>query len=531
ALIVLPGPKAALAEGDGARVVRPPEARDHFRDAGVLVVHAALTARRLGLEAPPRTPRLLDVLELFAFVRPGAFTAPSAAGLALALGEPEPTGPVQMAEALRRVAERLLQDLAETPTPSREEALALAETLARAGWAWGEAVVAALRSRPVSNAFRSSGLDVWARLDEWEDSGPAGEPGDAPVTPEASVRRLGVLLERAGLEEDRTAQAEYAREAASVFQPRAREDQPRMLLAEAGTGIGKTLGYLAPASAWAEMNGPSVWISTYTRALQRQIERESAVLFPDPAERRRRAVVRTGRENYLCLLNSQDLANPPHLGAADLVGLGLTARWIRASRDGDMTGGDFPAWLPGLFAGPAAGQASAANLVDRRGECIHAGCPHYRTCFVEKAVRASRRADIVIANHALVMAQAAFDGARAGRGAPEDAESTPQRRVVFDQGHHLFDAADSALSTALSGQEAVELRRWIRGSERRGRRGRGLEARVGDLVGADGPAREALQAVLHAAGQLPSEGWSARVTGAEGASAQGPVEAFLAAMT
>ena len=87
ALIVLPGPKAALAEGDGARVVRPPEARDHFRDAGLLVVHAALTARRLRLEAPPRTPRLLDVLELFAFVRPGAFTAPSAAGRALALGE------------------------------------------------------------------------------------------------------------------------------------------------------------------------------------------------------------------------------------------------------------------------------------------------------------------------------------------------------------------------------------------------------------------------------------------------------------
>ncbi|MCA3721584.1 MAG: ATP-dependent DNA helicase [Phenylobacterium sp.] len=511
-------------------MVRPPEARDHFRDEGVLVVHAALTARRLGLEAPTRTPRLLDVLELFAFVRPGAFTAPSAAGLALALGEPEPAGPVQMAEALRRVAERLLQDLAETPTPSREEALALAETLARAGWAWGPAVTAALRSHPVSNAFRSSGLDVWTRLEEWEDPGPAGEPGDAPVTPEVSVKRLGVLLERAGLDEDRTAQAEYARETASVFKPREREGQPQMLLAEAGTGIGKTLGYLAPASAWAEMNGPSVWISTYTRALQRQIERESAVLFPDLAERRRRAVVRKGRENYLCLLNFQDMANAAQLGSGDLVGLGLTARWIRASRDGDMTGGDFPAWLPGLFAGPAAGQASAANLVDRRGECIHAGCPHYRTCFVEKAIRASRRADIVIANHALVMAQAAFDGARAGRGAPEDAESTRLRRVVFDEGHHLFDAADSAFSTALSGQEAVELRRWIRGSERRGRRGRGLEARVGDLVGADGPAREALQAVLHTAGQLPSEGWSARITGAEGASAQGPVEAFLSAM-
>ena len=48
------------------------------------------------------------------------------------------------------------------------------------------------------------------------------------------------------------------------------------MLAEAGTGVGKTLGYLAPASLWAETNGPAVWVSTYTRALQRQIERESS---------------------------------------------------------------------------------------------------------------------------------------------------------------------------------------------------------------------------------------------------------------
>ena len=272
---------------------------------------------------------MFDVLELFAFVRPGAFTAPSAAGLALALGCPEPSGPLEMAEALAQVAVRLLEELAESPTPSREEALALAETLARGGWAWGPATTEALRRHPSSNAFRSSGLDVWSRLAEWEDPGPAGEPGDTPISPEAAVRRLGVLLGRARLEEDRTAQAEYAREAAFVFEPREREGSPRMLLAEAGTGVGKTLGYLAPASAWAEVNGPSVWISTYTRALQRQIERESAVLFPDPAERARRAVVRKGRENYLCLLNFQDLSNTAQLGSADLIGLGLTARGPR----------------------------------------------------------------------------------------------------------------------------------------------------------------------------------------------------------
>ncbi len=81
------------------------------------------------------------------------------------------------------------------------------------------------------------------------------------------------------------------------------------MLVEAGTGTGKTLGYLAPASVWAEKNKGAVWISTFTRHLQRQIDNELERLIPDPTERRRRIVVRKGRENYLCLLNLEDAVN------------------------------------------------------------------------------------------------------------------------------------------------------------------------------------------------------------------------------
>src|SRR6185503_25756 len=223
--------------------------------------------------------------------------------------------------------------------------------------------------------FRGSGLDAWNRIPEWEDQGPAGEPGSKPIDPGQAQDRLKEMLGRMGLDEARPAQSEFAAETAFVFQPRERENEPRMMLAEAGTGVGKTLGYLAPASLWSEANGPRVWVSTYTRALQRQIERESHAVFPDPKVRARKAVVRKGRENYLCLLNFQEAVQAAQLGGgADLIGLGLVARWIRAARDGDMTGGDFPAWLPTLFAiGPTA-QASPANLVDRRGECVHAAC-------------------------------------------------------------------------------------------------------------------------------------------------------------
>jgi ATP-dependent DNA helicase DinG len=531
ALIVLPGGRSAVADGAEARGVRPPEARDLFEGGPVLIAHAAMTARRLGLPAPPRSPRLFDVLELFAFVRPARFCAPSAVGLSLALGLAEPRDAAAQARALRIAAETLLAELATAPTPSREEAVAQAETLGRAGWPWAAAAIGALRSALLGRPWRGDGLDIWSRLDEWEDQAPPGEAGTRPVDPEAAASRLALLLERSGLDEARPTQAQFAAEAAHAFQPRLREGEPMMMLAEAGTGVGKTLGYLAPASLWAETNGPGVWISTYTRALQRQIERESQSIYPDPAVRAVKAVVRKGRENYLCLLNFQEAANAARLGGSDLVGLALVARWARATRDGDMTGGDFPAWLPTLFAISPAAQAGAANLVDRRGECMHAGCSHYRSCFIEKAVRGSRRADLVIANHALVLTQAAFDGARAARGQRDDGETARPRRIVFDEGHHLFDAADSAFAAALSGAESAEMRRWIRGPEARGRRGRGLEARLNEVLVEREEAGTALREAVRAAAALPGEGWSGRIApGAGEVSPMGPIEAFLVAV-
>ena len=148
-----------------------------------------------------------------------------------------------------------------------------------------------------------------------------------------------------------------------------------------------------------------------------------------------------------------------------------------------MVGGDLPGWLPSLFR-----RAGAAALTDRRGECVYAGCPHYRRCFIERAERASREADIVIANHALVMVNAAR--------AREDAPG----RILFDEGHHLFDAANSTFAVAFGGQEAIELRRWIVGPEGRSRgRRRGLAARLMDVASYDEEGARALDAAVEAA--------------------------------
>lgn len=538
-LAVLPGPVCAYAaKGEAPRLVSGHEARRVLDTEQVLVVHCAMTARRLDFPPPQRNRRLCDLLELFAFTYPGRFVAPSAAGLAQALGLAAPRNALDCARVLIEALEALEATLGDPAYPGRDEALSLALTLQRGGWGFGDRVAASLEGGGRERQERGSGLEVWRTLIEWEEQAPLGEAGTQTVTPRAARERLVELLARSGLDEARPAQAQFAEEVAFAFSPRDREGEPRLMLAEAGTGTGKTLGYLAPASVFAQLNGPAVWISTYTRALQRQIERESIAVFPDPKERAKRAVVRKGRENYLCLLNFEDLVGVAKQGAGDLVGAGLTARWIGVTRDGDMTGGDYPAWLSGLFPPVALATGGAAHpqvLVDRRGECVHAACPHYRICFVEKAIRASRRADLVIANHALVLTQAAFDGARLARGGRSDVETTMLKRIVFDEGHHLFEAADAAFSTALSGQETSELRRWIRGPEGR-RRGRGLEQRLADLVSDQEKAREALFHVLRAASLLPGEGWSARLSPSRDredlipSRPNGPIETFLAAV-
>src|SRR5690606_13438844 len=136
--------------------------------------------------------------------------------------------------------------------------------------------------------------------------------------------------------------------------------------------------------------------------------------------------------------------------------------------DGDMVGGDFPAWLCDLL-----GAGLTTDLTDTRGECVSAACAHYGRCFIERSQRRARHADIVGANHALVMSQAAI-----GALASDDSGGLPLR-YVFDEGQHLFHAADSALSAHLSGMETADLRRWLIGAEEGQRsRSRGLKARI-----------------------------------------------------
>jgi ATP-dependent DNA helicase DinG len=460
----------------------------------VLLCHRRWSEARAGVEISD----CLDIMELYAFIRPARFAVPTPTGLAQQLGLVRPQSGEDMASLLPQIAFLLLDELAAQPTQERTEAARIADMMAAGGWRWGPFILAHLGVAP-SPAAPPDGrqASIWHRLADYIDYTPQTEPGTLPVLPEAARQRLHKML--GGTSEIRQSQSDYAAAVTMSFNRPDAGPTPALVLAEAGTGTGKTLGYLSPATLWAEKNDSPVWISTYTRTLQHQIAAELTRLYPDAHERASRVVLRKGRENYLCLLNLEEALSQMPGQPRRATALGLMARWAGASNDGDLTGASFPAWLLDLL-----GRAQTTGLADRRGECIHAACTHYNRCFVEKSIRAAKRADIVVTNHALVMIQAAYAG---------QSERREPTRFIFDEGHHVFDAADSAFSAYLSGRETSELRHWIRGAEdgRRGR-ARGLKRRLEDLLADDAAALANLEAVLEAARELPGQGWQNRVS-------------------
>jgi ATP-dependent DNA helicase DinG len=490
-----------LGTGSATRAIGKGEAIMAAADTPHLMINAPLVATRLGY------PDLsgLDLLELFAFVHPARFCVPTPKGLAHALGLNEPKGDEDVPALLRLAAAKLAETCESVEWPERDGAWSVLQSLMRMRWPWAQ-VIAPYIARP-ERAERI----LFTRLPEWEEAPERLQPAQVMLAPDEVRARLAELT-GAGAEE-RQGQRAYAADAAQTFAPRQRKGAPHMLLAQAGTGIGKTLGYLAPASLWAEKSGGTVWVSTFTKNLQRQLRRESRRAWPaERADGTQPVVVRKGRENYLCLLNLEDALQGGFGGRAAVMAQ-LVARWAAYSQDGDMVGGDLPGWLGTLFR-----RRGVASLTDQRGECVYAGCPHYRKCFIERAARASAQADLVIANHALVMVNAA-------RGRDHAQRPT---RIVFDEGHHVFEAADSTFAAELTGRECIELRRWLMGPEKnaKGRR-RGLAARLADVASYDEAGGKAINAAVRAADALPSDGWLQRI--AENGPL-GPIEALLSAV-
>jgi len=490
-------------------------ARERLHGRPAIFCHRRWTSTRLGMEFKGLGAlEGVDALELFAFVRPAQFCLPTPTGLGRALGLDTAGDDDSQAMLVPKACLALLEEVAGYTGASREQTAGIARMMAQGGWGWAPSVLAALgENMPDPAPPDGRHAAIWHRLPEIPESGPQPEPGAFPVRAEAATSRLKHMLGRGA--EVRPSQKAYTESLLPAFDTPRETGGPNLVLAEAGTGTGKTLGYLAPATLWAEENKAPVWISTYTRSLQHQVTEEMARFYPEREDRERKVVIRKGRENYLCLLNLEDALATVPATPRFAPALGLMARWAEADRDGDLTGSGFPAWLTDLL-----GHGLTMGLADRRGECIHSACRHYQKCFVERSRQRARTADIVVANHALVMI-----GATMAALAPIQDSTGAPTRIVFDEGHHVFDAADSAFSTTFSGAETADLRRWIRGNDgNRRSRARGLKSRLEDILAGNAVAMADLDAAMEAARILPATGWRGRLSDA---APEGPVEQFL----
>jgi ATP-dependent DNA helicase DinG len=205
------------------------------------------------------------------------------------------------------------------------------------------------------------------------------------------------------------------------------------LLAQAGTGTGKSLGYLLPALE----SGGRVVVATATKALQEQLLTKDVPLAAAALGREIRVAVLKGRQNYLCRkrVDGLQLTGLRLLGApGDEDAYERLLPWIRSTATGDRAElGEEPS--ASLWAELAVGP-------DR---CLGRRCSHVTTCFAEVARHRAGQAELVIANHALYFADVALreqaDGARV---LPE------HDAVIFDEAHKLEDSAATWLGARIT---------------------------------------------------------------------------------
>src|SRR4051794_17091493 len=248
--------RTAVASGMGAVIdgepMEPAHALAALAAEPYLICHSAFFIERLGVAAQAsrsplraaRDQRHYDVAELIAFVCPARFATPTPRGFARSLAiEPGKNDE----ETLRLIAEDLLNRLSNKHYPIIRETAENATFLARANWPWSKPVMQALlKANPrLDVGSFATGLNAWDRIEEWEEDGGRAAGRQDPGSPEEAQRFLQEIL--GSDSEQRDPQAAYAGAATFAFQPRQSKEINNILLAEAGTGLGKTLGYLAPA--------------------------------------------------------------------------------------------------------------------------------------------------------------------------------------------------------------------------------------------------------------------------------------------
>lgn len=234
----------------------------------------------------------------------------------------------------------------------------------------------------------------------------------------------------------REAQQQMAEAVAEVIR------QGGELVAEAGTGTGKTYAYLVPALR----ANKKVIISTGSRALQDQLYTRDLPAIVNALKFKGKTAILKGRSNYLCLerMDQQNMSGGdlPVQALTDLVSV---RGWSSQTVEGDIS-----------QCGSVAEDSSLWPLVTSTNDnCLGSDCPRYSDCFVVKARQRAMDADVVVVNHHLFLADLVVKESGF-------AELIPDAEVmIFDEAHQLPDIASQYFGQQVSSRQLQDLARDI----------------------------------------------------------------------
>jgi len=291
---------------------------------------------------------------------------------------------------------------------------------------------------------------------------PAPDVPDQVAADRAHRRALAAAVGRIGGDE-RSGQVRMADAIADSLR------DGRHLLVQAGTGTGKSLGYLVPALIWLIHHpGERIVVATATLALQSQLANNDIPVALDAVEqitgKRPVHAILKGRTNYACLLRARDAAGAEQGTLLSADDLAETIRSTASGPPGSALGAEVLAlreWLEQeLGRGGLADRDTAPSHTERgwqqvsipARECLGVQrCPYGDDCFVEHSRDAARAADLVVTNHALL----AINAMHGGTALPE------HRAVIIDEAHELVTRVTGAASAELSPQMVERVARRV----------------------------------------------------------------------
>lgn len=213
-----------------------------------------------------------------------------------------------------------------------------------------------------------------------------------------------------------------------------------VLVAEAGTGTGKTYAYLLPAL----LAGGKTIISTGTRHLQDQLYHRDLPALQDAVGRPVSVALLKGRSNYACLHRLEVAREEASVNSLrDRAQLDRIRRWVDETQSGDLAEMlDLPEQSP-----------LRPRITSTVDNCLGQSCPAFNDCFVLKARRKAQEADLVVVNHHLLLADMVLKEEGFGEILP-GADS-----VIVDEAHQLPEIAAQYFGTRISSRQLMQLGR------------------------------------------------------------------------